>query len=395
MKIGFDISQTGKSKAGCGYFADSLIRSLAEIDSENHYILYPTFGDMYWDPDWRSEICQIHRPNFKYGPGHKNFEVSKSFWNHPSGDFEDQIGNPDILHANNFYCPKGLNHARIVYTLYDLSFLICPEWTTEENRITCFHGVFYASLYADMIIAISEYSRKHFLEVFPHYPADRIIVVYPASRFSEPRNYSKEKKPLALKSDEFWLSVGVLEPRKNHKGLLQAYARLKADQGKTFPLVLVGGQGWLMEDFEREINALKLREDVVRMGYVEDGELKWLFQNCFAFIYPSFFEGFGLPVLEAMSLGAPVIASRVSSIPEVTGQAGILIDPYQFETICKAMRKLSNEAQLRIQLREKAIEQSSKFSWRTAASLALQSYQEVMNRERLSEYLLKNRAVNI
>ncbi len=383
MKIGFDISQTGRLKAGCGYFADSLIRNLAEIDRENDYILYPTFGNLFWDPHWSSDICRIDKPNFGHGLGHKNHEAINLFWSDPAANFETHLGNPDIIHSNNFYCPLGLKKARLLYTLYDLSFLIHPKWTTEQNRTGCFKGVFNASIYADFIISISHYSRRHFLEVFPHYPPDRIVVVHPASRFLEATDIAPPPKASFLKKDQFWLSVGVLEPRKNHNGLLKAFAQYKADHGKTFPLILAGGEGWLMEDFKKIIKDLNLQQDVILLGYVDDGTLQWLYQNCFAFLYPSFFEGFGLPVLEAMSLGTPVIASNAASLTEIVEQAGVLIDPKSEKEMLQAMNYIGDSPEFRISLKEKAFRQAGKFSWRSAAAAVLQTYQEALSRERI------------
>lgn len=382
MKIGFDISQTGKLKAGCGYFADSLIRALAQNDSENEYVLYPTFGDLYWDPDWSTGTCQMEQPNFRPASGHKSFEASRFFWQHPPRDWMAKLGNPNVIHCNNFFCPTILKDIRLVYTLYDLSFLIHPKWTTEENRTGCFQGVFNASLYADYILSISEYSRRHFLEVFPHYPEDRIIVVYPSSRFSHgnPPLPMPQGLPTILQNP-FWLTVGVLEPRKNHRGLLLAYALLKADLGGTYPLVLAGGKGWLMDEFEKDLDVLNLRQDVILLGYIENETLRWLYQNCFAFIYPSLFEGFGMPVLEAMSLAAPVIASRVSSIPEIVGDAGILIDPSQEGEISRAMGNLVRNPGLRQTLKEKAKHQAARFSWKSSARKVLDLYQDVIQRD--------------
>jgi glycosyltransferase involved in cell wall biosynthesis len=381
VKIGFDISQTGTQKAGCGYFADGLIRHLAEIDTENQYLLYPTFGDSYWDPDWPSGICRIGQPNFHPGLGHRTHEAAKLFWNHPPVDFESKLGNPDIIHANNFYCPRSLRNARLVYTLYDLSFLPYPEWTTEQNRTTCFEGVFHASLYADLIIAISHFSRKHFLEIFPHYPAERVVVVYPASRFA-PAAAVPMPKELSFLQLPFWLSVGTLEPRKNHEKLIRAYSLLKEKHTQPLPLVLAGARGWLMQDFEREVDFLNLKNDIIILGYVADPTLQWLYQNCFAFVYPSLFEGFGLPVLEALSLGAPVISSEVTSIPEIVGQGGILVNPFSEKAIYEAMNKLATDGELRMDLKRAAILQASQFSWKSAASKVLQCYQEVLLREK-------------
>jgi glycosyltransferase involved in cell wall biosynthesis len=176
------------------------------------------------------------------------------------------------------------------------------------------------------------------------------------------------------------LSVGVLEPRKNHKGLLAAYACLKKTVGKLFPLVLAGSKGWLMDDFKKQVESLGLQQDIILPGYVDDETLQWLYRNCFAFLYPSYFEGFGLPVVEAMSLGAPVIASNTTSLPEIVGQAGILIDPTRMEELCQAIKQLSSDPELRNSLKEKAIARASQFSWHSAASLTLESYREVLSR---------------
>jgi glycosyltransferase involved in cell wall biosynthesis len=384
MRIGFDVSQTGRLKAGCGHFADSLIRYLVPIDSEHEYILYPTFGDNYWDPEWSTLTTQIDRPNSRRGLGHKTLAAAQLFWGNPPRDFEAQLGDPHIIHANNFFCPTGLRKARLVYTLHDLGFIEHPEWTTEENRIACFHGVFNASLYADFIIAVSHHSRRHFLEIFPHYPPDRVAVIYEASRFAGRSDATSVNSLPLLKSECFWLNVGTLEPRKNQRRLLQAYARLKAHLGKTFPLVLAGGRGWLMDDFEKTIENLGLQQDVILLGYVDDTTLQWLYQNCFAFIYPSLFEGFGLPVLEAMSLGAPVIAAKTTSLPEIVGSAGILVDPFQEEEIFSAMLRLSRRQVDREALQVSAREKAGKFSWKATARRVNDLYREVVSRRRFS-----------
>lgn len=380
MRIGFDVSQTGRLKAGCGYFADSLIRHLADIDSDNEYILYPTFGDFYWDPDWPTTTCQISRPNVRPGLGHRTLAAAQLLWSCPASDLEAQLGNPDIIHANNFFCPVGLKKARLVYTLYDLGFVEHPDWTTERNRTGCFDGVYNAGLYADLIITISDHSRQHFLEIFPHYPANRIVVTYPASRFSGHTDLPRPASLPPLEPDRFWLNVGTLEPRKNHRRLLQAYAHLRAQGLQTFPLVLAGGKGWLMNDLEKTLDELGLRQDVVLLGYVDDEALRWLYENCFAFIYPSLFEGFGLPVLEAMNLGAPVIASRVTSIPEIVEEAGILVDPLSEGEISQAMLQLFRERQLREALKKKTVQQARKFSWQVAARAVMECYEEVLTR---------------
>ncbi len=376
MRIAYDISQTGKDKAGCGYFAYSLIRGLADIDHQSEYLLLNSFGEFIWDHQASPASCGISQPNFRLGP---QFTVPRYFWHNPPQDLDGALANPDIVHSNNFFCPRGLRRARLIYTLYDLSFLEHPEWTTEANRTLCFEGVYGASLYADVILAISEYSRSHFLRTFPHYPAEKTHVIYPASRYAYSEKMERSKKlPHQITEGKFWLCVGTLEPRKNHQGLLRAYARHKAKSGKALPLVHAGGPGWLMNDFKDQIRKLGLQEDVILLGYVDESTLQWLYRSCFAFVYPSHFEGFGLPVLEAMSLGAAVITSNVTSIPEIVGEAGILVDPLDEEKIASAMDELAADQQKLSMLRSSARKQASLFGWPQAAQETLSIYKSML-----------------
>jgi glycosyltransferase involved in cell wall biosynthesis len=379
MKIGFDISQTGNSKAGCGYIAYSLIRAFAGIEYPNEYLQYPTFGDFYFDYEWKKSIEFVRKNNFIRGLSHDQFEDVKNFWNHPPANFEEQLGSPDIIHSNNFFCPKGLKKARLVYTLYDLNFITNPDTTTEANRIGCFMGVFRASLYADHIVSISNYTRDHFLSVFPHYPREKISVIPLASRFPSnmDSNLQKPSSLSKLEPEKFWLNVGTLEPRKNQIRLLEAYAKLKADIGDTFPLVFGGGEGWQMENFDDVVRELGLERNVVKLGYVNDAQLHWLYRHCYALVYPSIFEGFGLPILEAMSQGAAVITSNVTSMPEVIGDTGILVNPFDINEIFMAMKKVYLGEINRLQMKKMAFERSKEFSWENTAKRLLDVYKQV------------------
>ena len=383
MKIGFDVSQTGGGKAGCGYFADSLIQALHEIDCQNDYILYPYFGTSYWDPSAKKTARNIRSPHVTRKVIASDAAESRRFWEEMTPEKEILLGNPDIVHSNNFSCPKGFGKARLVYTLHDLNFLEYPEFTTEENRWICFNGVFDAACYADYIVAASDYSRNRFLEVFPHYPEDRISAVYEGSRFTlNSRTDASIQGRLKLDSDCFWLGVGTLEPRKNIRRLLEAYASFRKESPNACPLVLAGGKGWMEDDLEEFIGGLGLSGHVKLAGYVSDSQLAWLYCNCFAFIYPSLYEGFGLPVLEAMSLGAAVITSNVTSLPEVAGDAGMLINPLEKDEIRLAMQKMTESPQLRKAFKQKAMVQSSLFSWEDTAKRVLNIYHRISDSAR-------------
>jgi glycosyltransferase involved in cell wall biosynthesis len=375
MRIGFDVSQTGNAKAGCGYFAYLLIKHLAQLDQDNNYILYSNFGPYVWDADHKRTTFQTVQPNFEQRLTDFSHSQAVAFWKEPPSNLEAQLGDPDIVHANNYFCPQGLRHARIVYTLYDLVYLEHPEYTTEANRLICFNGVFEASLHAHRIIAISEYSKHNFLEIFPHYSAAQIQVLYPASRFSLADVVDPEAGQVKkLSPGQFWLSVGTLEPRKNLRRLLQAYACLRQEGLTDLPLAMVGGKGWLEEDLADYIANLGIQNDVHLLGYVSDIQLRWLYCHCFAFLYPSLFEGFGMPVLEAMSLGAAVITSNVTSLPEITGDAALSVAPESRDDLAEAMARLQNDSTLRMDLQQQALRRARLFSWEKTARGALDVY---------------------
>ncbi|WP_291570944.1 glycosyltransferase [Bradyrhizobium sp.] len=218
--------------------------------------------------------AQVH-----YGPRHLTRESARNFWN--DAELEKAIGQLDIVHCNNFWAPIQISSSRVIYTIYDLGFAANADWTTEANRVGCFDGAFRSSVGADWAIAISENSRRHYLNVFPHFPGDRVRVVYPCSRFTD---LTRQGSPPAgmkdHRSDEFWLSVGTIEPRKNQRLLAKAYARYLDAGGRPMPLVFAGGRGWMMEDFQDYLAELGILNHVELPGYVTDDEMIWLYRNC-------------------------------------------------------------------------------------------------------------------
>jgi glycosyltransferase involved in cell wall biosynthesis len=376
MHIGFDISQTGSGKAGCGFFAHALIKAMLELAPEHRYALFPSFGDFYLDT-----LMPIQNPysgrDVHYGPQYPSRETARVFWN--GDEVDSALGRPDIIHANNFWCPTQLASSRLIYTFYDMGFAAEPAWTTEANRVGCFDGVFRAAIAADWVVAISEASRAHYLSFFPHFPEDRIRVIYPCSRFSD--SSAQGKRPEALENISaggYWLNVGTVEPRKNQRRLVEAYARYLALGGTPMPLVLAGGKGWLMEDFQQHLSELGIDAQVVMTGYVSDDELIWLYRNCYANLYPSLFEGFGLPVLEGMQFGAPTLTSNSTSIPEVAGDAAILLAPEDIDGWAKAMLRLAGNRLERDHLSATALEQAGRFDWKRSAAALLQLYEEAL-----------------
>jgi glycosyltransferase involved in cell wall biosynthesis len=373
MHIGFDISQTGSGKAGCGYFAHSMVRAMMDVAPQHRYALYPSFGDFYFDT-----LMPLRSPysgrNVAYGPRHLLRRTARQFWR--SEQVDASLGCPDVIHSNNFWSPARIASSRFIYTFYDMGFAIDPSWTTEVNRLGCFEGVFRSAIAADWVVAISEASRTHYLNTFPHFPGDRVRVIYPCSRFADPAAVGKRPKALHdVPAGGFWLNVGTVEPRKNQHRLAQAYAQYLASGGAPMPLVLAGGKGWLMDDFQKHLAGLGIWEHVVMAGYVSDEELIWLYRNCYANLYPSLFEGFGLPVLEGMQFGAPTVTTTSSSVPEVTGDAAILVDPTDTAGWARAMLRLAANRNERDALGAASVIRARRFDWRRSAAELLQLYE--------------------
>jgi glycosyltransferase involved in cell wall biosynthesis len=380
-RIGFDVSQTGADKAGCGWVADSLIQHLTELDEDSRYRLYRSFGGDYWGSDGPDATRQFDRSNVLTGIEHATHREARSFWRNTE-NIEAALGYPDLVHSNNFYCPTGLGTARLVYTLYDLHFLDHPEWTTETNRQTCFEGVFAAATHADMVLAISQASKDHFLRVFPHYPEERVEVVHLACRLKDRPGASTPPSLAHLEGRRFLLNVGTLEPRKNQLRLIEAFASITDTGDEPLSLVMAGGPGWLSDEVEDRLNDKCLEDRVVRLGYVGDDELVWLYRNCFAFVYPSLAEGFGLPVIEAASQGAPVIASKVPVIEEVVGDSALLVDPLSPTDIRTAIERLVDDEELRRGIGEAGLAHADEFTWKRSAGRVLELYDAVLDMEK-------------
>jgi glycosyltransferase involved in cell wall biosynthesis len=369
LKIAFDVSQTGRRKAGCGFYAAALIDGLLESATDEEFTLLTSFGDFFHDP-LQSLAFPHFRHGVQYGPRLIRRKSASRFWTNRTrgGVFCDQF---DVVHANNFWCPPWPVRGSLIYTLYDMSFLEHPEWTTENNRKGCLEGVQRAGRFADGFVAISEATKQAFLKHFPTISPDRVHVIYPASRFGQPGFHPEPKPPdnrIFKAGEPFFLSTGTIEPRKNQAFLLDIYQQFRARGGDPIPLVLAGKQGWLMDGFDQQIAASPWADDIQILGYVSDGELAWLYQHCLVNLYPSHYEGFGLPVLEGMHFGTPVMCSNRTSLPEIVGEAGILLPPDDLTGWVHALESLATEPQRRQQLHRSAIARAAQFDWKRSAA---------------------------
>jgi len=282
-------------------------------------------------------------------------------------------GAPDIVHANCFQAPK-VGPAKLVYTVYDVSFWVYPQFTTEDNRLVCQRGVLDAIGHAAGFIFISQSSRDEFEIIFPGLLQENSIkcsTVLLASRF-EPA-----AQPRTVIPNGNWLGVGSLEPRKNYDTILNAFERYLEESTIKRGLTIAGGRGWKSEDLRARISDLQSRGLVKYEGYVEDSRLNELYADAFGLVFPSHYEGFGLPIVEAMSQACPVITRKNSSLPEAGGSAAIYCENDEIE-IAEAMLRLERDESYYLTTSRASWEHARSLSWSAAADKVLELYDALM-----------------
>jgi len=284
----------------------------------------------------------------------------------------------DLYHGTAF-TPAAIWNIPQVFTLYDLSLLKYREMHPKER--IWFSDVFLKRRlgYASHIITISDFIRCEILDEL-HLPAEKVTAIPLApDLFFFPRKRGKAEvvvEALGLPRD-YILFVGTLEPRKNLPILIKAAAVCESD----IPIVLVGWEGWGSEEWLEMVKDQGLRSRIFTTGYVDEESLACLYSNALALVFPSLYEGFGLPVLEAMACGCPVICSDAASLPEVAGNAAILIDPAEFEDLAVAIDRVVSDSALRMDLIKKGFERAGQFSWERTAKQTLEVFRSVVDQD--------------
>jgi glycosyltransferase involved in cell wall biosynthesis len=279
---------------------------------------------------------------------------------------------PDLLHGLAYALPVGWSGPGVV-TIYDLSFLRFPDAFKPANRIYLTATTRATVRRARRILTISEHTRRDIVRLLS-VPEQRVDVTYPAAeeRYRPLPNRDVEAFRVARRlPDSFVFALGTLEPRKNLVGLLQAYARLPRPRPSLY---VAGGAGWRFSPIFDTVRQLHLAEDVHWLGYVPEDELPLWYNAARLFAFPSLYEGFGLPVLEAMACGTPVITSTAASLPEVGGKAAVLVPPLDTERIAHEMERILDDSQLRTEMRAAGRIQASRFSWRAMTDQTVNAY---------------------
>ncbi len=290
----------------------------------------------------------------------------------------------DLLHALAFAGPLSISIPWVV-TIYDLCFMRYPDSFNRANRTYLRWATTWAVRRANRVIAISESTKRDLVNLY-HIPAERVAVVYCGhdDALSQPAPSAVEswrsRKGLP---ERFILHVGTLEPRKNIARLVRAFARAGRVAHLPHKLVLVGARGWKYDDVDRVIADERIQERIIFAGYVPQDELPFWYRAAEAFIYPSLYEGFGLPPLEAMAAGLPVVCSNAASLPEVVGDAALVVPPDDETVLADSIVQILSDRALRDELVARGKKQAAKFSWEQTARETTRVYEAVFAERRL------------
>lgn len=375
MKIILNATSLLSPLTGIGQYTYHLSKGLKKIQDVDL--------DMFYANGWSTEvrdrpIKQIRNIKLllkKFIP--KTYEISRiiqqSYFNERSFDKVKAI-----YHEPNFLAFKY--KGPLVLTVHDLSWIRYPEMHPID-RVRNMNKHFQMSLdNASMIITDSAAIKHEIVETFGVDQARITSVPLGVEGLFHPRDSQATMsvlKQYELSHQKYILAVGTLEPRKNLSSVLLAYMQLPTDIRKHFPLVLVGMTGWRTSALEKQMAPLVASGEIRQLGYLSRDDLAVVIAGALTLVYPSIYEGFGLPPLEAMTCGVPVIASNVSSLPEVVGDSGLLVNPHDIDSIAAAMKTMVNAPEIRAVSAQKALAKSAEFSWDHCVAQTMDVYRQV------------------
>jgi glycosyltransferase involved in cell wall biosynthesis len=370
MHIAIDAHSVGTGLAGNETYAANLVEALAEIDAENLYTVYVTRKEAErrfegrW-PNVRVQRTLPHTPLLRVP-----FTLSAELRRRPV----------DILHVQ--YTAPPLAPCPVVATIHDLSFEHLPETFKRRSWMQLRLTVRRTARRASHVIAPSEFTRRDLIDTYRLDPSRVTAIPLAASERFRPVEDAREierVRRLHGIEGEYVLAVGSIQPRKNLVRLVRAYSLLRRERGRSnLPkLVLVGKRAWLYGETLRAIEEEGVGDRVVLTGHVSEGDLPALYSGALCFAYPSYFEGFGLPPLEAMRCGTPTLVGNSASLPEVVGDAALTADPFDTGALARALTRLVDDDALRAELRTRGLQRASAFDWRDTARMTLQVYRKI------------------
>jgi glycosyltransferase involved in cell wall biosynthesis len=373
VRFGIDISPLTPGRTGVGNYVFYLLKNMLSLRTDDEFVGFAaTLSHLELDGlGTRLLVRHLHVPT----------RVLYAMWR--TGRFlpvERFTGKIDLFHATNYFLPPTREAKRVV-TIHDLSFLVVPQYCSPKIVGPFSAGIGRFARDADAIIAYSDSTRTDIVSILS-VSESKISVIHMAvdeefGRSAEDADWLKRTYQV---TPPYILYVGTLEPRKNVPAILKAFSAISGD----FPhqLVLVGARGWMYGEVFQLCDELDLGDRVRFIGFVGHGNLAAFYRHADVFLFPSFYEGFGLPVLEAMQCGCPVITARNSSLPEVGGDAALYIDAGDWKALAEQISTVLKDGSLRDKLAHDGRKQAARFSWRRSAVQTLDLYREVVGKWR-------------
>ncbi|MFN2491903.1 MAG: glycosyltransferase family 4 protein [Pyrinomonadaceae bacterium] len=369
MRVAIDAHSVGAGLGGNESYATNLIEALADVDGVNDYILYVTTREAVerFSNRWPNVVVRRtlpHSPLIRI-PLTLSIELRRR--------------PVDVLHVQ--FTSPPFPPCPVVVSIHDLSFEHLPDTFNWRSRTQLRITVRRSAQKASQVITLSQHARSDIVTTYGLKPDKVNVIPLAAPSYFAPvvdeHELQRVRQLYGIHGD-YILSVGSIQPRKNLSRLIAAYSSLRGahSSGKLPQLVLVGKFAWLYDETLRTIKDLEVSNSVVLTGYVPEADLPALYSGALCFVYPSYFEGFGLPPLEAMKCGTPVIVGNQTSLPEVVGPAAVLVDPFDVNDIAAAMARVSSDLNLRAQLRRLGVERARVFDWRDTALKTLAVYEK-------------------
>jgi glycosyltransferase involved in cell wall biosynthesis len=357
---------------GIGTYIRNLLRQLARIDHETEYVLLSRQEDL--------DVAAQLGPNFR-----SVLEPS------PNYSLREQIHvpwvlrreKPDVFHAPHYILPAGVR-CRSVVTIHDCIHLMFPQYLPNRAAYAYARASMWAAARrSDRILTVSEASKRDILHFF-NVPPEKIVVVYNAIDdhfwLSPPAEDVARVRERYQLDQRFVLYVGNIKPHKNLVRLIEAFDELRDTGFDDLKLLIIGDEISKLPALRRAVHRHKLHKHVRFLGYVSDDTLRILYRLAAVFVFPSLYEGFGLPPLEAMASGTPVVTSNESSLPEVAGDAAVLVDPYDVDSIVGGMRRVLSDPAFAAELSRRGPERAREFSWERSVQKTRKVYQDVASR---------------
>jgi glycosyltransferase involved in cell wall biosynthesis len=370
MRFAVDAHAIGRHLTGNEVYIRSLLGGFAEVDQRSEFIAYLSeLGAERWIPE-RFQVRRVSsNPYTRLG-----WELGRLI----------RADAPDLIHVQ--YTAPLLTKIPIVVTVHDVSFLEHPEYFTAARRSQLRLTVGHTVKSAARILTVSEFSRDAILRAYD-VPPEKVRAI-PNAASPEFRIIGRERAQRAIRNllrfeAPFILSVGDLQPRKNQIGLIEAFSKLLTECPQlTHHLVLTGKSTWFTPKVIEAARSCGFASRIHFTGFVSDEDLLELYNACDCFVFPSFYEGFGLPILEAMACGRAVACSNTSSMPEVADGAGLLFDPHRTGEITRALKDILIDSELRGRMERLGIQRAASFSWKKSARATLDVYKEVVSGSR-------------